>query len=215
MKYIFIIVTIFFLISCNKESTNKKNENNVVNVSSIENSDSTTNMIDANVKEEEKAFSFLKDEEIKKIISENVFYGINTEPDYYINNNEYTVEYNFEEEDSYMGIAQDTYSIWVYNDYIRIAFANRMLISVYITKKTDIHFLGKYIGENINEVDELFGDVYRWQQDRSHSYSIINNDIAHFVQLLTINKDSEIINGIEVGVSGILSSGRLPKIEKE
>jgi hypothetical protein len=202
--FLIAIFMVFFLISCNK-----KTENNDISKTSIEHND---NITEVGKNEAQEIFLFLDDEEIKKIINENIFYGINTDPNYYMNNNKYTVEYDFDEEDPEMGIAQDTNFIFAYNNYITISFANNMLTKVYITKKTDIHFLGKYIGENINLLDEIFGNVYKWQQGRAQFYSIKNNDIPHVVQVIKENKDSEIIHSIDIGVSGILSSGKLPKI---
>ena len=212
MKYIFTIFVILFLFSCNKERENKEAKN--IDVKNIPiDSSSVTNEIDNSDKE--VTYNFLDVEEIKKIISENIFYGINTDPNYYINNNKYTVEYDFDKEDSERGIAQDTNYMWAYNDYITISFANNVLMGVHIIKKTDMHFLGKYIGENINEIDGVFGNVYKWQLNRSQSYSIKNNDVYYAVQVIRMNSDSDIIHSIDIGITGILSSGKLPKIEKE
>lgn len=208
MKYISILFVIIALTSCTKNNTGSKVAIN--NIITVENS------VSSNETDEEKVFVSLSDEEIRKMIYENIFYGINRDPNFYINNKKYTIEYDFDKEDLDGGIAQDTNYMWIDNDCMRISFANNMLISVEIIKKTDMYFLGKFIGENISEIDKIFEEeVMKWQHERTIAYEIKNNKINYGVDVTILDKYNEKIQNIRIGITGILSNGMLPKIEKE
>jgi len=154
----------------------------------------------------------LTNDDILGYINENIFYGINNNLDYYINNKNYTIEYNYLEKEPEHGIVQDTEIVIVKDNYMDIVFANNMLISVTIYKNTNMHFLGRYIGEDLDVLRNILGKE-NWHQDKGYVYYRLNptNEYSHNIQIITVSSYSTIIYQINFGISNILSSGLLPK----
>jgi hypothetical protein len=217
---IFIFICCF--ISCKKESainvdSEKHNweaillQQNEVNKPIIKRGN-VTEEIKVPITEEEVYGFVLTNDDILKYLNEDIFFGLNTDPNYYIDNEDYSIDYEHFEEEPELGIMQDTDLMTAANDYIEIGFANNMLIDVTIKKKTGQHFLGMFIGEDVNDVITILGDDY-WHQDRAYIYHGLNRieEIHHSLQIITAHSTSDIIDQLSFGVNGILSNGLLPK----
>jgi hypothetical protein len=224
MVKIFAIIFIFIccFISCkNKSSINVDSEKpnweaillqqNEMNKPIIKRGN-VTEEIKVPITEEEVYGFVLTNDDVLKYLNEDVFFGLNTDPSYYIDNEDYLINYEHFEEEPELGIMQDTDLMTATNDYIEIEFANNMLINVTIKKKTGQHFLGMFIGEDVNDIITILGDDY-WHQDNAYIYHGLNRikEIHHSLQIITAHSTSNIIDQLSFGINGILSNGLLPK----
>jgi hypothetical protein len=146
-----------------------------------------------------------KDVEIKKQITENIFYGINSDPIFYIINKEYIVKEYFQEAIPIpaFGIYQSFYSLTARNDALTISFKNNVLETVDIYNNTNEHPLGEYIGRNINEVKNILGEEDRIRNINDsyseHLYFVIN-DNNDYIRIVTYDVNDENIISIQIGV---------------
>jgi hypothetical protein len=128
---------------------------------------------------------FSGDEETRKHINENIFYGINPDPNHYIDNSEYNVEEFFREAEPEFGI-NHAYYFYASNDDIGIGFVNNILFGVNIFKNTNEHILGKYIGKNINEINNILGKLGKTDEVIRNNYMYWNiNDNNDWIQIVT------------------------------
>ncbi|MDR0322059.1 MAG: hypothetical protein LBI28_11195 [Treponema sp.] len=135
---------------------------------------------------------FSGDVETRKHISENIFYGINPDINYYINNSEYYVDESFREAIPELGIQ---HYFTAYKDGIIIEFANNIIEAVYIYKNTNEHILGKYIGKNIDEIKNILGKA-DWNYRNLYLYFNINEN-DDYIKIVAYT-DGEIYR-IEIG----------------
>jgi hypothetical protein len=137
------------------------------------------------------------DAETRKYINENIFYGINLDQNYYIQNNEYIVEEYFQESIPAFGVNHDIHGFMAKNDDLIVSFANNILENVYINNKTNKHFLGNYIGKNINEINSIIGKE-DWNYNNIYVYYNLNGN-NNYIKIVTLGNNGENISYIEIG----------------
>jgi hypothetical protein len=140
--------------------------------------------------------------EAKIKLNENIFYGINSDPNFYISNNEYTVIEHFQEAIPAFGLYKSFYSLDVSNDDFFISIKNNALETVFICNKTNEHPLGEYIGRNINEVKSILGKE-DWSYNSSYNNEYLYFDINEhndYIRIATYDTNDENIIFIEIGV---------------
>ncbi|MDR0322058.1 MAG: hypothetical protein LBI28_11190 [Treponema sp.] len=119
---------------------------------------------------------FSGDVETRKHISENIFYGINPDPNYYIDNDEYNVtERNIWEAPEFDRNQNPYYYFTAFNDDITIEFVNNILETVGIWNNTNEYILGKYIGKNIEEINNILGKA-NYNYGNFYLYSNFNEN---------------------------------------
>ncbi|QQO07837.1 hypothetical protein [Breznakiella homolactica] len=219
--FTFLVLITFFLFSCENKAVNISNsEKPARDIQLLEPSEGIKPIVSrGNLTEEKKTpteeevYGFaLTNDDLLKYVNEDIFFGIHSDPNYYINNDDYAIEYKHLPEDPGSGIMQDTDLIIARNDYMDIEFANNVLINVTIKKKTGLHFFGRFIGEDIHDVINILGDNY-WHQDRAYIYHGLNRTEKkhHSLQIITVTSKSNKIYQLNFGINGILSNGLLPK----
>ena len=133
---------------------------------------------------------------IIEIFNENLLDNINEKFDFYIDNDDYKIISNInirtrkpDEQDS-----EFTF-ILVENDILKLYFFKNFLWSINIYEATDLHFLSQYIGYNIRDIIDIFGEPDSYYENKKISYyKNIKNINLDFIS----NKNDGVITSISI-----------------